>query len=154
MSSKKTTTAKAATTKKAAPKKAATKKAAAPATEKATVKKAAATPKANATAPAAKISKVTNLERLDFILTATNTKDPLYTQYVEHLRRVLMPVVKGDTIKPIIALHRKGLSNQEIVQAGFNKSTVSRQVREYKTRRTLAIDIAIADEDGEELDEE
>lgn len=35
-------------------------------------------------------------------------------------------------IEQIIALHKKGKSNQEIVEAGFNKTTVSIQVAKYK----------------------
>lgn len=34
----------------------------------------------------------------------------------------------------IVALHKQGLSNAEIVAKGFNKSTVARQVGEYKKR--------------------
>jgi len=35
-------------------------------------------------------------------------------------------------IEQIIALHKKGKSNQEIVDAGFNKTTVAIQVAKYK----------------------
>lgn len=35
-------------------------------------------------------------------------------------------------IEQIIALHKKGKSNAEIVEAGFNKTTVSIQVSKYK----------------------
>lgn len=35
-------------------------------------------------------------------------------------------------IEQIIALHKKGKSNAEIVEAGFNKTTVSIQVAAYK----------------------
>lgn len=37
-------------------------------------------------------------------------------------------------IEQIIELHKQGLTNKEIVEKGFNKSTVNRQVCEYKKR--------------------
>jgi hypothetical protein len=41
----------------------------------------------------------------------------------------------GSIIQQIIEHHKKGLSNKEIVELGFNKSTVNRQVSEYKKRK-------------------
>ena len=38
-------------------------------------------------------------------------------------------------IEQIIELHEQGLSNKQIVEKGFNKSTVNRQVGEYKKRK-------------------
>lgn len=38
-------------------------------------------------------------------------------------------------IEQILDLHREGKSNKEIVELGFNKSTVNRQVAEYKKRK-------------------
>ena len=35
-------------------------------------------------------------------------------------------------IAMILKLHKKGYSNKEIIEAGYNKSTVYRQVGEYK----------------------
>jgi len=35
-------------------------------------------------------------------------------------------------VQKIIKLHRKRLSKKEIVQAGFNRNTVYRQVREFE----------------------
>lgn len=40
----------------------------------------------------------------------------------------------GSIIDQIIKLHKQGLSNKEIIAKGFNKSTVGRQVSEYKKR--------------------
>lgn len=37
-------------------------------------------------------------------------------------------------IEQILELHKAGKSNKEIIAAGFNKSTVARQVSEYKKR--------------------
>lgn len=37
-------------------------------------------------------------------------------------------------VAAIIALHKQGLSNKEIVDKGYNKSTVNRQVSEYRKR--------------------
>lgn len=42
----------------------------------------------------------------------------------------------GGIIDQIIAHHVSGLSNKEIIALGFNKSTVARQVGEYKKRQT------------------
>lgn len=41
----------------------------------------------------------------------------------------------GSIIEQIIALHKQGLSNKEIIAKGFNKSTVGRQVSEFKKRQ-------------------
>ena len=44
------------------------------------------------------------------------------------------PGAGGSIIQQIIALHVEGKSNKEIIALGFNKSTVGRQVSEYKKR--------------------
>lgn len=44
----------------------------------------------------------------------------------------------GSIIQQILALHKQGLSNKEIIAKGFNKSTVARQVSEYKKREGTA----------------
>lgn len=41
---------------------------------------------------------------------------------------------RGSIIEQILELHKQGKTNKEIVAAGFNKSTVNRQVSEYKKR--------------------
>lgn len=46
-----------------------------------------------------------------------------------------VPVEGGNKIQQILALHDKGLTNAEIIKLGFNKSTVGRQVGEYKKRK-------------------
>lgn len=38
-------------------------------------------------------------------------------------------------IEQILTLHKKGLSNQEIVDKGFNKTTVSIQVSKFKKEK-------------------
>lgn len=43
-------------------------------------------------------------------------------------------------IEQIIALHKQGKSNAEIVEAGFNKTTVSIQVSKYKKEKAAAKD--------------
>lgn len=46
------------------------------------------------------------------------------------------PAAKGlGVVAQIIELHKKGMSNKEIIESGFNKSTVNRQVNEYKKRK-------------------
>jgi hypothetical protein len=40
-------------------------------------------------------------------------------------------------IEQILDLHKAGKSNKEIIAAGFNKSTVARQVSEYKKREGI-----------------
>lgn len=46
------------------------------------------------------------------------------------------PIVKkqGSVIEQIIELHKQGKTNKEIINMGYNKSTVGRQVSEYKKR--------------------
>lgn len=41
---------------------------------------------------------------------------------------------EGSIIQQIIALHVAGKSNKEIIALGYNKSTVGRQVSEYKKK--------------------
>ena len=41
-------------------------------------------------------------------------------------------------IEQIIALHNQGLSNKEIIEKGFNKTTVSIQVSKYKRAKEAA----------------
>lgn len=46
---------------------------------------------------------------------------------------------KGDgKIAQIIALHKQGLANADIVAKGFNKTTVSIQVSKYKKEKEAA----------------
>lgn len=49
-----------------------------------------------------------------------------------------VPNVSGGKIQQILAMHDAGNSNDEIIAAGFNKSTVYRQVKEYRERKKLA----------------
>jgi len=44
------------------------------------------------------------------------------------------PKKEGSIIEQILALHKAGKTNKEIIAAGFNKSTVGRQVSEYKKK--------------------
>lgn len=46
----------------------------------------------------------------------------------------------GSIIDQILTLHKAGKSNKEIVEAGFNKSTVNRQVSEFKKRKAATND--------------
>jgi hypothetical protein len=46
----------------------------------------------------------------------------------------------GSIIDQILTHHKAGLSNKEIVEKGFNKSTVNRQVSEFKKRKLAAND--------------
>ena len=67
-----------------------------------------------------------------------STKDSVKTKPVLEPLMVECEQVKkepgGDKIKQILELHKAGKTNAEIVAAGFNKSTVARQVSEYKKR--------------------
>ncbi len=45
---------------------------------------------------------------------------------------------EGGKIQRILALHDAGFSNDQIIAEGFNKSTVYRQVKEYKERKKAA----------------
>lgn len=44
------------------------------------------------------------------------------------------PLEGEGKIEAIIRLHQQGYSNAQIIEAGYNKSTVGRQVGEYKKR--------------------
>jgi hypothetical protein len=44
------------------------------------------------------------------------------------------PADGSGKVAQIIALHKEGKSNREIIEMGYNKSTVNRQVSEYKKR--------------------
>lgn len=46
-----------------------------------------------------------------------------------------LPEDGNGTVAAILKLHREGKSNKEIIDAGYNRSTVSRQVGEYKKRQ-------------------
>lgn len=59
--------------------------------------------------------------------------DPKRLQKIyDVLENILEEGEEGGKIHAILTLHIKGFSNVEIVEAGFNKSTVYRQVGEYK----------------------
>lgn len=108
------------TTKKATAKKAnvIAKGTAVKATKKATAKKAVEAKPAKAPA------KVTVRE---------SKVDPKRLAAIERILENLMEEgEEGGKIHCILTLHIKGFSNMEIVEAGFNKSTVYRQVGEYK----------------------
>lgn len=47
----------------------------------------------------------------------------------------LKPKREGSVIQQIIQLHESGKTNKEIIALGFNKSTVGRQVSEFKKRK-------------------
>lgn len=52
-----------------------------------------------------------------------------------------LPLLEGEgKVAAILRLHDSGLSNDQIISQGFNKSTVYRQVSEYKTRKKAAKD--------------
>ena len=78
-----------------------------------------------------------------------------YATTVEFKRilRAVTPLPKaGGAIKHILALHCKGFTNKAIVDLGFNRSTVNRQVAEYKRKFTFAT--AYEPEEEEEFDEQ
>lgn len=113
------------TTKKATAKKAnvIAKGTAVKATKKATAKKAT-TAKVVEAKPAKAPAKVTVRE---------SKVDPKRLAAIERILENLMEEgEEGGKIHCILTLHIKGFSNMEIVEAGFNKSTVYRQVGEYK----------------------
>jgi uncharacterized tellurite resistance protein B-like protein len=97
--------------------------------------------------------KVTNLDRLDTLVRlakANKTNTVEYKKVFSHLQRVLAPVQKGEIIKQILELHKAGFSNKEIADKGYNKVTVSRQVKEFKTKTTYAISYANQEDVEEE----
>lgn len=97
--------------------------------------------------------KITNLDRLDTLVKlakAGKTNTVEYKKVFAHLQRVLAPVQKGEIIKQILDLHKQGKSNKEIADMGYNKVTVARQVKEFKTKTTFAITYATTEEETEE----
>lgn len=87
----------------------------------------------------------TNLDKLDYILKAKSV-DSTYRACVKHLKKVLAPKIKGTVCQEILELHTQGYSNKEITDMGYNKVTVSRQVKEYRAKTTFAIDF-VADKE-------
>lgn len=69
----------------------------------------------------------------------SSTKDSVKTRpvntptIVKDGQPVLEPK-KGSIIEQILDLHKQGKTNKEIIAMGYNKSTVGRQVSEYKKR--------------------
>ena len=75
--------------------------------------------------------KTTTAKQLAILREAKFAADKVFSDY-RKLYNEEHEVEGGSLIKEIIALHREGRSNAEIVDAGYNKNTVSRQVSLYK----------------------
>lgn len=75
--------------------------------------------------------KTTTAKQLAILREAKFAADKAFSDY-RKLYNEEHEVEGGSLIKEIIALHREGKSNAEIVDAGYNKNTVSRQVSLYK----------------------
>lgn len=104
------------------------------------------------TTPAKKL-KINNVDRLENVIRLAKEgkfKTKEFRTQFEHLKRVLSPTFKGTLIKEILDLHIGGYSNKEIVDMGYNKSTVNKQVKEYKTKTTFAISYQPGDESEDE----
>lgn len=63
-----------------------------------------------------------------------NVHAPGFKQLTQSKPPIKEPGKGGGLIEQILNHHRAGLSNKEIIALGFNKSTVARQVGEYKKR--------------------
>lgn len=80
------------------------------------------------------------VNRKDLIIITSTTKDnakydPSYicgSEVVKTTETKVKEFGEGTIIGQIIALHKGGKTNKEIIALGFNKSTVGRQVSEYK----------------------
>lgn len=88
-----------------------------------------------------------SIAKAKLITILTNqTKDSIKTRPVREPELIVAPVAKGgvipkkegSVIAQILALHIAGKTNKEIIELGFNKSTVGRQVSEYKKKSTNA----------------
>ncbi len=81
--------------------------------------------------------------RLDFVDEAKEIRppgvgSPAKTNFVPPVVAENAPKIQGgNIIQQIIAHYLTGKSNKEIIALGFNKSTVARQVGEYKKRQQL-----------------
>lgn len=86
-------------------------------------------------------------------LTKDEAKEYANTVEFKRILRAVTPLPKaGGAIKHILALHCKGLTNKAIISLGFNRSTVNRQVAEYKRKYTFAT--AYEPQEEEEYDED
>lgn len=73
----------------------------------------------------------TNKEELEILMLQKNAADKAFFEYRSLYNK--QHNVKGrNVIKDIIALHKKGKSNKEIVELGYNKNTVNRHVTLFK----------------------
>lgn len=73
----------------------------------------------------------TNKDELELLMLQKSAADKAFFEYRALYNR--QHNVKGrDMIKDIIAMHKKGKTNKEIVEAGYNKNTVNRQVTLFK----------------------
>jgi hypothetical protein len=90
------------------------------------------------TTPAAKTSKVNNGKKSAApVKKPTRIEVELDEEELDEIEEVLEggddeDGVEGGKCARIIALHISGLKNKEIIELGFNKSTVYRQVGEFK----------------------
>lgn len=76
------------------------------------------------------------------------------TVMFKNVLRAVNPPARGTgSIKEILRLFKTGHTRKQIVELGFNRSTVNRQIAEYVKKTTYAITIAKADESGEEEEE-
>jgi len=82
--------------------------------------------------PLSQPTPLTKVERASKRLTQTNG-DGQSRLYIES-GGGKDPAEGSGKVAQIIALHKEGKSNREIIEMGYNKSTVNRQVSEYKKR--------------------
>lgn len=82
-----------------------------------------------------KTAPTTNKAEYDQLLAEKTAADKAF--YDRKLYNAEHDIPKGLITDTIIKLHKKGLSNKQITEKGFNKGTVRRQVRLFtKGKRT------------------
>lgn len=76
------------------------------------------------------VVKTTKAE-LDTLRLAKEEADRAYFKYKKAYNEE-HNIKAGNLIADIIALHKKGVPNKEIVEMGYNKNTVSKEITLYK----------------------
>lgn len=82
-------------------------------------------------------TKTTTKSQLDILKADKIKADKAYSDYLKLYKKE--NDIKGRTvIQEIVALHKKGKSNKEIIELGYNKGTVSTQIRLYTKGKRMS----------------
>lgn len=82
-----------------------------------------------------KPAKLNTLQKFEYVLDAAKkgkTNNKTYLDYLAVVRAALRPREKAGIIETILNLYvKEGYTKKEIINMGYNRSTVSRQIKEY-----------------------